>query len=141
MDGPEFIDVRISRLMLAQRNPRTVYRRIDFEARVSSSDPAQLVEFCYDQLISALGTALLANDKSDNAMKSEALTRAVSALTALQMGIRGQGAVVDALHHIYDAARRSVLDSALRFKPDAIATIRADFIDIARALGASRADP
>ncbi len=123
--------------MLALQSPQTVYRRIDFDARVSTSDPAQLVELCYEQLISALGTALFAQEQNDNRMKSEALTRAVSALTALQLGVTGQGRVVDALHQLYDVARRSVLDSALRFKPATIAAIRQDFIDIARALSAA----
>lgn len=123
--------------MLAQYNPQTIYRRIDFDARVSAADPGQLVELCYEQLISALGTALFAHDRHDNRMKSEALTRAVAALTALQLGIAGQGGVADALHHLYDAARRSVLDSALRFKPATIATIRQDFVDISGALGAA----
>jgi flagellin-specific chaperone FliS len=123
--------------MLAQHNPQTVYRRVDFDARVSISDPAQLVELCYEQLISALGSALFAHDKNDNRMKSEALTRAVSALTALQLGISGQGTVVEALHQFYDAARRSVLDSALRLKPATITAIRQDFVDIAAALSAA----
>lgn len=128
-------------MMLAQGNPQTVYRRIDFDARVNTCDPAQLVELCYEQLISALGTALFANARNDNCMKSQALTRAIAALTALQLGISGQGAVVDALHQIYDAARRSVLDSALRFKPETISAIRQDFVDISSALSATRRDP
>ncbi len=123
--------------MLARQNPQTVYRRIDFDARISASDPGQLVELCYEQLVAALGTALFAHDRHDNGMKSEALTRAVAALTALQLGISGHGTVVDALHQLYDAARRSILDSALRFKPAAIAAIRQDFIEIARALSAA----
>lgn len=124
--------------MLALQDPQTVYRRIDFDARVSAADPGQLVELCYEQLIAALGTALFAHDQVDNRMKSEALTRAVSALTALQLGISGQGGVVDALHHFYDAARRAVLDNALRFKPATIAAIRQDIIDIALALSTTR---
>ena len=123
-------------MMLARQSPQTVYRRIDFDARVSAADPGQLVELCYEQLVAALGTALFAHDHNDNRMKSEALTRAVAALTALQLGISGQGSVVDALHQLYDVARRSVLDSALRFKPATIAAIRQDFIDIASALSA-----
>ena len=120
---------------MLSRNPQTVYRRIDFDARVSTSAPGELVSLCYEQLISALGTALFAHDKNDNLMKSQALTRAVSALTALQLGVSGKGTVVDALHQIYDAARQSVLDSVLRFDPARIATVRQDFVDIARALG------
>jgi len=120
--------------MLAQQNPQSVYRRIDFDARVSTADPGQLVQLCYEQLISALGTALFADARQDNRLKSESLTRAVAALTALQLGVSGQGSVADALHQLYDAARRAVLDSVLRFKPETMAAIRQDFIDIAQAL-------
>ncbi len=126
-------------MILGRQCPQTVYRRIDFDARVSTADPGELVELCYEQLISGLGTALFAAEKIDNRMKSEALTRAVAALTALQLGISGRGGVADALHQLYDAARRSVLDSALRFKPATIAAIRQDFVDISHALaGAHR---
>jgi flagellin-specific chaperone FliS len=124
--------------MLAQRNPQTAYRRVEFDARVTTADPRQLVELCYEQLISALGTALFAQARRDNCMKSEALTRAVSALTALQLGVSGEGSMTDALNHIYIAARRSVLDSVLQFDAATIGTIRQDFVEIAQALGASR---
>ncbi len=121
--------------MLSQRNPDTAYRRVDFDARVAGASPAELVKMCYEQLISALGRALIAQDRGDNRLKSEALTRAVSALNALQMGVSGEGAMADALHQIYVSARRSVLDSVLQFDADTIARIRTDFIEIAAALG------
>ena len=124
--------------MLGQQNPQTVYRRIDFDARVSTADPGELVNLCYEQLISALGTALFAAERHDNRMKSAALTRAIAALTTLQLGVSGQGEIAGALHQLYDAARRSVLDSVLQFEPGTIATIRRDFVDIDRVLGAAR---
>ena len=65
--------------MLAQRNPHEVYRRIDFDARVSGADPRELVAVCYEQLIGALGSALWANDRCDNLLKSRSLTRAMAA--------------------------------------------------------------
>ena len=120
--------------MLTQRNPDTAYRRVDFDARVSSASPAELVKMCYEQLIGALGRALIAQDRHDNRQTSEALTRAVSALNALQMGVSGEGPMADALHQIYTSARRSVLDSVLSFDAAAIARIRADFVEIAAAL-------
>ena len=120
--------------MLTQRNPDTAYRRVDFDARVSSASPAELVKLCYEQLIAALGRALIAEGRADNRLKSEALTRAVSALNALQMGVIGEGEVADALHQIYTSARRSVLDCVLSFDAETIARIRQDFIEIAAAL-------
>lgn len=116
--------------MLAQRNPQAVYRRIDFEARVAGANPQELVRLCFEQVITGLGSAMVANERGDNRMKSEALTRAVSALTALQMGVSGEGAVVDALHQLYAAARRAALDSVLTFDTQTIGQVRQDFIEI-----------
>ena len=120
--------------MLAQRDPNQVYRRIDFEARVSGSDPRELVRVCYEQLIGALGGALIAAQRGDNLQKSQTLTRALSALTALQMGVQGDGEIADALRHIYTAARRAVLDSVLNFDTQTIARVRADFVEISESL-------
>ena len=120
--------------MLAQRNPDTAYRRVDFDARVASASPSDLVKLCYEQLVSALGRALIAQDRGDNRMKSEALTRAVSALNALQMGVSGSGDMADALHQLYASARRAVLDSVLAFDAATIGRIRQDFIEISAAL-------
>jgi len=124
--------------MLAERNPQAVYRRVDFDARVQTADPSQLVTLCYEQLIAALGSALFAQAKGDNRMKSEALTRAVSALTALHIGVSGEGGVSDALRHLYLAARKSVLDCVLSFKSETIMQIRQDFIEINQALSSAR---
>ena len=120
--------------MLNQRNPHTAYRRVDFDARVAGSSPQDLVKLCYEQVISALGRALLANERHDNRMKSEALTRASSALIALQMGISGEGSMADALNQLYTAARQTVLDNVVQFSPETIATIRADFVEISAAM-------
>ena len=121
--------------MLALRNPTAAYRAIEFDARVDSATPHELVAMCYEQVISALGRALIAHDRGDNRMKSEALTRDVSALTALQMGVTGDGAMSDALHQLYTSARHTVLNGVVRFDTLMIARIRQDFVEIAAALG------
>ena len=72
--------------MLA-RNPQEAYRRVDFDARIAGADSRQLVALCYEQLTTALGTALFAAQTGDNRLKSQSLTRALSAITALQLGI------------------------------------------------------
>ncbi len=120
--------------MLAQRDPNQVYRRIDFDARISTADPRELVKVCYEQVISGINSAMIAQDRGDNYMKSQALTRAVSALTALQMGVSGESSMADALMTLYMAARKSVLNSVLDFDPETLGRIRADFIEISQAL-------
>lgn len=120
--------------MLAQRDPREAYRRVDFDARVSSATPAQLVALCYEQVVSALGSALAAAERGDNLLKSQSLTRAVSALTALHLGVTGNEGVAVALRQLYEGSRRRVLDNVLAFDARTVAAIRQDFIDISRAM-------
>lgn len=120
--------------MLARRNPGEAYRRVDFDARVSGATPGELVRLCYEQLISSLGGALIAAERGDNQMKSQMLTRAVSSLNALHMGVSGEDGVAGALIHFYTAARRAVLDNVLEFNPATISRIRQDFVEISESL-------
>ena len=72
--------------MLALRNPADAYRRVDFDARVAGSDAKSLVLICYETLDIALASAIHAAARGDNPGKSAAITRAMSAITALQLG-------------------------------------------------------
>lgn len=122
--------------MLA-RSPQEAYRRVDFDARVEGADPGHLVALCYEQLVSALGSAIYAHHNGDNLLKSQSLTRGLSAITALLLGVSGDDGMAMALRQLYESARRGILDSALSFNEKLISTIRQDFIDIAKAMGAS----
>lgn len=121
--------------MIAMRSPHEAYTRVDLDARVSGADARELVTLCYEQLVTGIGTALFAFDRGDNALKSRSLTRALSAITALQLGVSGESSVAGALRQFYDAARRAVLDSAIRFDPDTMRSLRSDVLDIAKAVG------
>lgn len=123
--------------MLAIRSPNEAYRRVDFDARVEGSDPRRLVGLCYEQLVSSLGSAIFAQERGDNSLKSKALTRALSAITALQLGVSGEDATAQALRHLYEATRRAILDSAIHFDAKTLGTIRGDYIEISRAMNAS----
>ena len=126
--------------MLAHRNPQEAYRRVDFDARVAGSDPAHLVGLCYESAASAMSRALHAHASGDNHAKSQALTRALAAITALQMGISGDTGVAASLRQFYGAVRKTLLDNALSFDTGAITTVRQDLIEIAAALMAAKSD-
>jgi len=123
--------------MRHHRDPSEAYRRVDFEARVKGANPRQLVDLCLEQLAGSLGRAIYADRTGDNAAKSAALTRAISALTALQMGVDAGNPAGGALLQLYQAARHTVLDSALQFDARKIETIRNDFLEIRQAMLAS----
>lgn len=116
------------------RSPQEAYRRIDFDARVAGADSRQLVALCYEQLTAALGSALFAQERGDNSLKSQSLTRALAALTALQLGVNGNQSIAPALIQLYESARRAVLDSALAFDAPTITEIRNDFLEIGKAI-------
>ena len=120
--------------MLALHSPREAYRRVEFDARVTGAKPAELVLVCFEQFGAALARAQSAAASGDNLLKSQSLTRALSALTALQLGIDQRQPLAPALDQFYAAARRTVLDSVLRFDRDALAAVDRDMADIAAAL-------
>lgn len=123
--------------MLHSTSPQDVYRRIEFDARVTGARPAELVDICYDRLIAALGTALFAESRHNNDLKSQSLTRALSAITALQLGIDLEQPMGKALAQIYGAARNAVLDSVVAFDAKALGAVRQDISDIQSAFHSS----
>jgi flagellin-specific chaperone FliS len=125
--------------MNALRSPQEAYRRVDFDARVAGADPRQLVVLCFEQLTSALGSSLFADRAGDNQLKSLSLTRALTALTALRMGIDHRSDIAPALSQLYDSARRAMLDSVLKFDPKVIERVRSDFREIGETLAAASA--
>ena len=120
--------------MLAERNPHAAYSRVELDARIAGAGPEDLVRLCFERLVEALGGALRAAERADNKRKSDELARALAALTALQLGVAEGTAISPALTRLYDAARRTVLDSVLHFDAGKLTTLRADFREIAAAL-------
>lgn len=120
--------------MLLNRDPSEAYRRVDFDARVQGADSRQLVDLCLEQVAGSLGRAIHAAERGDNYAKSAALTRAVSALTALQLGVNPDAPMGEALLQLYLSARTTVLDNVLDFQPAKLDQIRNDFIEIRQAL-------
>lgn len=126
--------------MLALRNPHEAYRRVDFDARIEGASPAQLVALCFEQAEASLASAMFAHEAGNNNAKSKAMTKALAAITALQLGVSGEEGVAGALRQFYGAARRSLLDCALNFDPAIVAAMRNDLHEIAGALVGSKTD-
>jgi len=125
-------------VVFGNRDPGEAYRRVDFDARVKGATSRQLVDLCLEQVAGSVGRAIHAAACGDPGAKSAALTRAVAALTALQMGVDPDAPTGQALIQLYQTARTTILDSVVHFDAAKLGTIRADFIEIREAmLGAS----
>jgi flagellar protein FliS len=125
--------------MLTLTDPHEAYRRSSLDARVQGGDSAALVQLCLEQAVTALGSALYAQEKGDVALRSKALTRALTAITALEMGVDRDAPLAQALLQVYGAGRRAVLDSVLRFNVQQLSAVRQDFLEIDAALRGSSA--
>ncbi len=123
--------------MLAQRNPQEAYRRVEFDAQVTSARPEQLVALCYQELACALGSAVRAHERGDNQRRSAGLTRALAALTALQLGIDPQAPLASSLLQFFGGLRQAVLDSVPNFDPVRLSSAKRDVEEIAAALSAT----
>lgn len=122
--------------MLALTDPNEAYRRSLFDARVQGGDTAALVQLCLEHVITGLGGALFAHERGDPAARSKALTRALTAITALEMGVDRSAPLAGPLLQMYGAGRQAVLSSVTNFDPTHLASVRQDFIDIDAALRA-----
>lgn len=120
--------------MLLQQNPAEAYRRVALDARIAGARPADLVLLCYEQLADALGAAIEAAGRADNHRRSAAMTRALSSLTALQLGLNRNSPLAAPLDTFFAGVRRTLLDNVPAFDPAAIAIVRADVIEVAAGL-------
>jgi flagellar protein FliS len=120
--------------MLALTDPTEAYRRSQLDARVHGGDASELVRLCLEQVVAGLGSAILAQERNEPAQRSKALTRALTALTALEMGVDRSAPLAPALLQLYGAARGVLLDCVTRFDPVQLEAVRRDFIEISAAM-------
>ena len=120
--------------MLALTNPHEAYRRSSLDARVQGGDSAALVQLCLEQAIAGLGAALYAEERGDASLRSKALTRTLTAITALEMGVDREAPLAQALLQVYGAARQAVLGSVTGFDAQLLSAVRQDFVEIEAAL-------
>lgn len=123
--------------MLALTDPYEAYRRSEIDARIHGSDPQELVQFCLDQAIVGLGHAVIAFQQGNATIRSKALTRALTAVTALEIGVDREAPMAGALLQLYGAARQCILDSVLAFDAAALASVKDDFVEIRRAFSSA----
>lgn len=124
--------------MLARTQPADAYREANFDARLMGGSRDDLVIFCIEDLIANLGALEIAEARSDRSARSKALTRCVTVLTALELGIDREAALATSLLQFYGAAKVSLLDSVRETDLGNVAAMKQDFRDIAQAMQAAR---
>lgn len=122
--------------MLAIMDPSEAYRRSEVDARIAAARAGDLVVMCCEQVVDALSAAVRAHMREDGLARSKAMTRSLSAITVLEMGIDRSKPVAKALAEMYAYARQVVLGSVGRFNAEALKDLRDDFYDLLQGFSA-----
>ncbi|MCB2087280.1 MAG: flagellar protein FliS [Sphingomonadaceae bacterium] len=118
--------------MLAYSDPGEAYRRSEVDARIRSARPEQLVIMCCEQVALGIGSAIAAELRGDRTARSKGLTRALSALTALEMGVDRNQPLADVLTNMYANAKRAILDNVVHFERATLDQVRSDFDELSQ---------
>ena len=124
-------------MMLARARPGDAYRESNFDVRLLASGRDDLVLICLEDLIDNLGALEIAERRGDRAGRSRSLTRCVTALTALEMGIDREAELASSLTQFYGAAKGLLLDSIRQVDLVKVAELLADMREIAAAFRAA----
>lgn len=116
--------------MLTARNPGLAYRRSNFEARLLAASPQDMVIMCLDDLLTNLVRFEQAHLRGDRETRGAALTRCITALTALEMGVDRSAPLGQALLQFYTAGKAALLEMIVSTDMARLHAIKADFEDI-----------
>lgn len=123
--------------MLAARDPRLAYRRSSFDARLVAASPQDMVIMCLDDLLANLVRFEQADLRDDREARSAGLTRCITALTALEMGVDRATPLGPTLLQFYAAGKAALLGMMVTIEVGTLRAIKADFEEIRQSFGAA----
>lgn len=112
------------------------YRKIDLDARIEASSGEDLTLICLEEVVSALGQALIALERAPDQPPHEPLARAHGIALWLARGVAPDNPLRTALVQFYGGLASAIARSRANPAPVELAQVRTDFADL---LGAARA--
>lgn len=116
--------------MLAASNPGLAYRHSSFEARLLAATPGDMVLICLEDFLANLVRFEQADLRDDREARSGALTRCITSLTALEMGVDRSAPLGQSLLQIYAAAKSALLGMVVAVEVGTLRRIKSDFAEI-----------
>ena len=116
--------------VLTALNPGQAYRKCSFDARLLAASPQDMVLMCLDDFLANLVRFERAELRDDREVRSRALTRCITSLTALEMGVDRSAPVGDVLANFYASAKSALLTMVVHVKPMTLRRIKEDFEEI-----------
>lgn len=118
------------------KSPASAYRKIDLDARIEASSGEDLTLICLEEVVSALGQALIALERTPDQPPNEPLARAHGIALWLARGVAPDNPLRSALVQFYGGLAAAIARSRAHPEPRELAQVRTDFADL---LGAAKA--
>lgn len=122
-------------MQMLSRNPAAAYRRVELDARIEASNPAELTRICLEEAIAALGQALLALERAPDAVPREALARAQTITLWLARSVSSDHPLRASLVTFYGGLANQIAGNFVRARAEEIARVRGDLGDLLAAAG------
>lgn len=116
--------------MLAASNPSLAYRKSNFEARLLAATPGDMVLMCLEDFLGNLVRFEQSDLRDDREARSRALTRCITSLTALEMGVDRSAPLGRSLLQVYAAAKTALLAMVVVIDVGVLRRIKTDFAEI-----------
>ena len=116
--------------MLAARDPSLAYRRSSVEARLLAASPQDMVIMCLEDFLTNLVRFEQADLRDDREARSSALTRCITSLTALEMGVDRSAPLGEVLLQFYAAGKSALLGMVVSVDVGRLRAIKTDFEDV-----------
>jgi flagellin-specific chaperone FliS len=114
-------------------NPAGTYRRVDVEARIEASSGAELTRLCLEELVAAVGRAILVLERGDEANLRQDLTRAHTIATWLAQNVAPGHPLADQLGQFYGGLAAQIGASLARPEVAILKAVRGDVMDLLNA--------
>ncbi len=114
-------------------NPAEAYRRVEIDAFIVGGQGAQLTRLCFAEAIGALNRSLYFDGKNEPEARGKCITKAISSVQALRMGIDRKHPIANALLTVYGNAIGRLASNMGSFEPDDIVALRHDLLEIEQA--------
>ncbi|WP_298471513.1 hypothetical protein [uncultured Erythrobacter sp.] len=120
-------------MQMLSQNPAKAYRRVDLDARIEASASGDLTRICLEEVVSALGQALLAFERAPQRAPREPLARAHGIALWLAQSVAADNPLREQLIQFYGGLAALIRRNMTQPIEAEISRARDDFADLLEA--------
>ncbi len=117
-------------MQMLSRNPAAAYRRVDLDARIEASASGDLTRICLEEVVAALGQALVALERAPGNVPRDPLARAHGIALWLAQSVAPENPLREQLVQFYGGLGALIRRNMAQPRVEEITRARDDFDDV-----------